>query len=502
MIELGDIRVDIGTVARVSRQGASVQFTEAARQRIAADRAVVDRLARGELPIYGLTTGLGAAVDTPLPPEDIALFQTRAVLARSVGVGPRLPREMVRAAMFARLAGMAAGGSGVSAAVAEGLLALLNAGVHPVVPSIGSIGAADLAPLAHMALPLIGMGEAEYRGAVMPAGEALRLAGLRSLELGPKDGLALINSNAASAGAGALVLCDTELALKSLDLSAALSLEGFRANLSPLDPRAQEVRPVPAQAAAASRLSAILAGSDLWQAGSARRVQDPLSLRCISPVHGAALDAIDYARRAVEAEFNGSGDNPVVIARDGVMLSTANFDATGLALGFELLGQALAHSAGLCGGRTMKLLSPRFSGLPRFLTPRGQTRTGFGTVQKTVAALEAEIRHLALPASLGVHAAADGVEDHATMLPRVVAKTGEILKRLHWLVAVELMVAAQALDLRPARLGEPLRAVHAALRAVVPKLEEDRVLGPDIERIASLVESGALVRASHAAQDG
>jgi histidine ammonia-lyase len=491
-IELGSDWLGIEAVARVSRQGAKVELSSAARQRIATARAVVERAASGDAAIYGLTTGLGAAVDTRLPPEDVAAFQTRAVRARSVAIGPRLPRETVRAAMLARIAGLAAGGSGVSPSVLDGLVAMLNVGVHPAVPAIGSIGAADLAPLAHLALPLIGEGEAEYQGAVMPGAEAMRRAGLTPVTLGPKDGLALINSNAAGVGAGALMLCDTETALRSLDVSAALALEGFRGNLSPLDPRAQKARPAPGQAAATARLTALLAGSALWQPGTARRVQDPLSFRCIAPVHGTALDALDHARRALEIELNSAGDNPLVIATDDVLLSTGNFDVTALALGVELVGQALAQAAGLCAERTIKLLSPGFSDLPRFLTPRGGTRTGFATVQKTIAALDAEIRHCALPASLGVHAVADGVEDHASLLPQVVAKTAEIAERLHFLIAIELMVAAQALDLRPAPLGQALQKIYQTVRTAVPMLDEDRAVGPDIEKIAALVRAGSI----------
>jgi len=495
-ITLGNMRVGVADVSQVARHGARVELGSAARQRIVADRVVVDHLALGEKPIYGLTTGLGAAVDTRVPKADVGAFQTRAVMARSVAIGPRLAREIVRAAMFARIASMAVGGSGISPMVLDGLIAMLNAGVHPVVPAIGSIGAADLAPLAHLALPLLGMGEAEYQNVVMPGGEALSRAGIAPVTLGPKDGLALINSNAVAVGAGALVLCDVETAQHSLDISAALSLEGFRANLSPLDPRALAARPAPGQAVATARLCEILRGSDLHRAGAARRVQDPLSLRCIAPVHGAALHAIDEARGALEIELNGAGDNPLVVAQDNLMLSTANFDATSLTLTFELLGQALAHCAGLCCERTMKLLSPRFSDLPRFLAPLGPPHTGFATVQKTGTALDAEIRHLALPASLGARVVADGVEDHAGMLPLVVKKTDEILKRLRWLVAIEFMVAAQALDLRPARLGATLSKVYDAIRAIVPKLDQDRIIGPDIERIAGLVESGDLLGAT------
>jgi histidine ammonia-lyase len=497
-LAVGDCPLDITGVVRVSRGDAKIGLAAAARERVAADRAVVERMVADGAPVYGLTTGLGASVDTALPQEDIVAFQTRAVLGRSVAVGPRLSREVVRAAMIGRIAKMAAGGSGVSPAVLDGLVALLNAGVHPRVPGIGSIGAADLALSAHLALPLIGVGEAEYLGEVLPALQALDRAGLRPLDLGAKDGLALMNSNAFSVGAGALALSDAGAALAALEISAALSFEGFRANLGPLDPRVQRSRPAPGQVTAAARLSALLADSALWQADGPRRVQDPLSFRCVAPVHGAVLTCLDDARHTVEIEINSGGDNPVVLAEGGVMLSTGNFDVTALTLDFERLGQALTHAAGLCVARTLTMMSPRFSDLPRFLTPLGPTRTGFATVQKTIAALEADIRHLALPLSFAVRAVADGVEDHASMAPWVVEKASKIVERLRWLVAIELMVAAQAIDLRPARLGAPMRKAYDTVRTAVPMLREDRVIGPDIERVRTLIDQGALVQAVEA----
>jgi histidine ammonia-lyase len=491
-LAVGDHPPDIAAVVRVSRDGTPVEMTAAARRRIAAERAVVERNARQGQAIYGLTTGLGASVDTALSPDDLVAFQTRAVLGRGVAVGEALPRDTVRAAMFVRIAKMAAGGSGVSPHVADGLVALLNSGVHPRVPSIGSIGAADLVLCAHLALPLIGLGEAEYRGEVMAASRALAFAGLGPLELGAKDGLALINCNAFSVGAGALAVADTTAALRALDISAALAIEAFRASLSPLDARVQKCRPAPGQERAAARLRTLLRDSALLQPDAPRRVQDPSCFRCVASVHGAALRAIDQSARAVQIELASGGDNPLVLA-DGDMLSTGNFDITALTLAFEHLCQALTHAAGLCAHRSLKLMSPRFSDLPRFLSPLGPTRAGFAAVQKTIAALDADIRHLALPASLAVYAVADGVEDHASMALQVVEKAAQIVRRVRLLAAIELMVAAQALDLRPVPLGAPMRSAYAAVRGVVSMLREDRVTGPDIERIASLIEDGSLI---------
>lgn len=495
-IALGAGAISIDAVVQVARGLAPVAFDGAARERLAAARAVIERFAQSDVPVYGLTTGLGAGVDTRLPASDMAAFQAQAIRARSVAVGARMATDEVRAMILARLAGLAAGRSGISPHAAESLAALLNARVHPLVPTIGSIGAADLAPLAHTGLVLLGQGLAEHDGEILDGADALAAAGLKPVSLGPKDGIALLNANAASVGPGALVLADARQALDALDAAACLSFEGFRANVGPLDPRVQALRPAPGQTGTAARLTALLSGSLLWQKGAARRVQDPLSFRCVAPINGAARAALDAAIAVVEVELNGAGDNPVVLTEDEEILSNANFDVTALALAFETLGQALAQTASAAVGRIVKLMSPAFNDLPRFLTPQGRTSTGFATTQKTAAALEAEIRHLAMPASLHVAAVADGVEDYATMAPSVVAKTGDIVTRLRLLAALELIVAAQAVDLRRlGAIGRGAKAAHDVVRGACAFLEDDRPLGPDIEAVAALVAAGALARA-------
>lgn len=488
VIALGARHLDVATVRQVARGAATVAFDDAARQRIAAARAVVEHYAGSDVPVYGLTTGLGAAVDTRLSAADMAAFQAQAIRARSVGVGARMATDAVRAMIFARLGGLAAGRSGIAQSVADALASLLNARVHPLVPTIGSLGAADLAPLAHAGLVLLGQGLAEHDGEILEGKEALAAAGLEPVVLGPKDGIALLNSNGASVGPGALVLADASAVLDALDQAAALSFEGFRANVSPFDKRLQTLRPAPGQAEAAARMTALLAGSLLWDKGAARRVQDPLGFRCVAQVHGAARTVLRNAIDAVEIELNGAGDNPAVLFENGEILSNANFDVTALALAFETLGQALAQAAQLSLGRLYKLMSPAFNDLPRFLTPIGKANNGFATTQKTAAALDAEIRHLALPVSLHTAAVADGVEDYAPMTPRVVAKTGEIVERLRFLAALELIAAAQAVDLRKLEtIGAGARDAHAMVRAACAFLDEDRPLGPDIEAVAARI---------------
>jgi histidine ammonia-lyase len=494
-IALSGRGVTTGDVVAVARSGAPVTLDPAARARVVAARAVVDRLALSGEAFYGVTTALGANTGRPIPADELAAYQQRAVLARAVGVGPRFSTEIVRAMMFARASAMAVGGSGVSPAVLDTLIAMLNAGVHPVVPSKGSIGVADLAPLSHLALPMLGLGEAELGGAVLPGSEALARAGLAPVALAPKDGLALISANAATVGHAALVVHDVAHALDALDIAAALTHEGFRANLSPLDPRVQAARPASGQATIAARVAALLAGSAVWQPGAARRVQDPVSVRCVSQVHGAALAALAAARDDVELELNSAADSPLVLPEEGAMLSNGNFHIPGLAIAFDALGIALAHAAMICVQRCQKLYSPALSGLPLQLTRHGPEHSGFATIQKPLTALYNEIRHLANPASLDALPVSETVEDHAPMASYVVAKTAAMVAPLHRLAAIELVSAAQAIDLRrtaPGDLGRGAAAAFAAVRARVPALDEDRPLGPDVETIANALAAGEI----------
>ncbi|TNC06437.1 histidine ammonia-lyase [Methylobacterium terricola] len=479
--------VSIDEIGAIARGGATVAVAASLRERLLAAREIVERYAREDLPAYGLTTGLGAGVDTRLAAEDLVAFQRRVPLARAVGVGAPLAREAVRALMAARLASMAAGGSGVSLAAFEALVAALNAGFHPVVPALGSIGAADLAPLAHVGRALLGEGEAEVDGEILPAAEALRRAGIAPVALEPKDGHAIVVANSLSTGQGCLAVLDIERLLDWSLLAASLNFEAFRANTGTFDPRTAAARPAFGQERIAAQMRALMAGSGLLAPGAARRLQDPLSYRCVPQIMGAVRHALDEARQATEIELASSGDNPVVLIEADLILSNGNFDATAFSLSWERLGQALAHGAAAAAQRTMKIMSPGLSELPRFLTPRGQSRTGFATVQKTVSALEAEIRHLAQPVSLSPLPVADGIEDHAAMAPAVLAKTGAIVERLRWLVAIELVAAAQAVELRgaPGPLGVGPQAAYGFVRDLCGALDEDRSLGGDFMRVAA-----------------
>lgn len=499
VVTIGDAPLTCADVAVIARRRAKVRLSDAARWRLAAARAIVDRLAAGAEPVYGLNTGLGAGVDTRLTAEQMSAFQRRVLLGRSVAIGPRFGTDQVRAMIAARLAGLAQGASGISPVFADVLVEMLNRGLHPVVPQIASVGESDLALLAQCFLPLIGEGEAEFGGEILPGAEAMRRAGINAPIFGPKDGLALVSANSGSIGPGVLVLEDARRVLDGLATAMALSLEGFRGNPTPFDARLQSLRPAPGQEEAAAQLRALLQGSLLNQpkgapgdtGGGPRRVQDPLSFRCFASVQGAALFAAEQAELALSRELGGAGDNPSVLIDDGIMISGGNFDVTALALAFEMLGQALAQCAILATARIAKLQSTSLSELPRFLTRHGATHAGLAVTQKAAASLEAEIRHLALPISLAVAPTADGVEDFATLAPRVVAKTGEIVGKLALLAAVELVNAAQAVDLRrPARLGTGPEQAFGWLRRRFDPLDDDRPLGVEIEAVAAAILIG------------
>ncbi len=476
----------IAAVAAVARDRRPVGLAAEAARRMAASRMVVDLYLAENRPAYGLTTGLGPRVVDRVPREELEAFSRLTVLGRAQAVGERLPAEVVRAAMLARVNGMAKGGSGARLAVAEALIALLNAGLHPVVPSIASVGASDLCLMAHIGLGLIGEGEVEHGGAVLPAADALARAGLAPLVLGPKDGLAICSANAVSAGHGALVLHDAAALAGQCDLAAALTMEGFRANLTPIDPRAVAARTAPGQAEAATRLRGFLAGGSLTEPGAARRVQDPLSLRCVSQVHGSLLAAIGFAQAALASELNGAGDNPLVAIEGAEMISTGNFQNPAMALAFDTLGLALAQVANLAVNRGQRLLTERLSALPTGLSRHGITQVGFGAATKTIEALAVEIRHLANPVSVDQRSGADNIEDDTTNAPYAVAKAARAIERLRLIVAFELIIAAQAVELaKVERLGQGTDAAYRAVRALVPPLDDDRPFGADVERVAA-----------------
>jgi histidine ammonia-lyase len=482
-------------VVAIARSRAAVVIGPEARERMRAAADVVRQAAEAGAPVYGVTTGLGSRVVHRLGEDEMAAFSLATVRGRAMAVGEPLSPELTRAAMAVRLNGLCAGGAGAGVMVADGLAGLLNAGVHPSIPRSGSVGASDLCMLAHVGLTLIGEGEAELHGERMPSAQALRTAGLAPVALGPKDGLAICSSSAVSVGAAALALADADACLRGAQVAAALSMEGFRANLSPLDPRVVAARPAPGQEWAATGLRGLLAGGELTQPGAARRLQDPLSFRCVSQVHGALRVALDLLADAVVAELAGAADNPLVLGGEGEIVSTGNFHVPALALALDAVAIGLAQVAAPIAERQARLETARLSGLPDNLTAESPARSGMGPLSKTAQALVIEIRHAAAPFAVHPTVGADGVEDDSTGATQAALRVHDQLGRLRRLIALELVVAAQAVTLAaPGGLGAGTGAAYELVREYVEELGEDRPLGVEIERLSrEALESGRLL---------
>ncbi|MFL6056791.1 MAG: histidine ammonia-lyase [Actinoallomurus sp.] len=482
-------------VVAVARHGAQIMLAAEVTPRLMRERAIVDDVVERQIPAYGVTTGLGSRSSYALPRDELAEFSVRTVRGRANAVGDPLPAPVVRAAILARVNGMAGGGSGVQPEVVRLLVGMLNARVHPVVPEVGSIGSSDLSQMAHVGLVAIGEGRAELSGEILDGVTALRRAGLAPADLGPKDGLVLCSASPLAAGHGALVCHDATTTLALAQAVTALTFEGFRANTSPLDPRVQRIRPAPGQERAARELLALLDGGQLADSHRARRIQDPISLRSSAQVHGALHAALDFATAAIEPELNGSGDNPLVLADTGEILSSGNFHTPALALAFDTLALALTQTASISAERMQRLLNPVVSGLPANLSPYGPERSGLAPLAKTAQALVAEIRALSTPVCTDPRHGADAVEDDSTNAAFGARRLAGLLGRLRTLLALEAVAAAQAVELAaPDVLGRGPELLHRAIRNVVPRLDDDRPSGADVERVAEHVLGAAAVQ--------
>jgi len=485
------------TLATAAREGAVVDLAEQAWERIEASRRVVDAALASGMDLYGVTRGLGNRANEALPPDTLSGFSLATLRGRTTAVGEPLPAEVVRGLMLVRLNTLCLGRSGASRAVAESLRNVLNAGLAPAMPATGSIGASDLCVMAALGLALVGEGEflaADGRGR-RPASEVLAAHGLAPLVPGPKDGLVLCANSAHTAARAALALADGLRALETAQTTAAMSVEGYRGNPTPWDARVAAARPQPGQEWAAEGLRRRLAGSALYRPGGPRRLQDPLSVRCVAPTHGAGKAALDFLRAALEPELNGAGDNPVVLAEDHAVLSTGNFQMPLLTVALDAAGQALAHVALGVVGRCARLLSGGQAGLPENLSTRRPDGAGFAPLMKTAEALLAGIRHDAAATPPEASTTGGGVEDVTANAPLAAQKLQRVVDRLETLLAVEALTAAQAIDLAGVsrELPPAVAAAHEAVRARAAALDGDRPLGAAAERVsAELVRGGIL----------
>jgi histidine ammonia-lyase len=495
-------------------RGAPVELGDGARAQIRASRAVVERALAGDEPVYGLNTGVGHQKDVRLPDEALRSAQEFLVTSHASGIGPPLPVEIVRAAMAVRLNGIARGGSGASPAVGDVLVAMLNAGVHPVVPETGSVGAGDLAQMACVALVAIGRGRAELHGEILPGVDAMRRAGIEPIALEPKDGLAVMSANGVSIGHAALLIARAQQAARAADVVASLSLEATRGNPSFTARVVGQAKPFPGQVEACRNMRAALDGSYLHEPGAPRSIQDPLSFRVAPQVHGALHELVAFARRAVEIELNALSDNPLVSVKDGTMVSNGNFHPIVMALAFDALRGAIAHVGQLSERRMGQLWDAFFARISDLGggPPDGPMPELFGlSLRYPAAAVFPELKQLAAPATLDAPPLDIGIEDHATSAPLSVRKTDSSLGLLEDILAVELFLARDVLATLPSPpvLGTgtaaALRTVEAAMAdagedrspAAVHRMLRDRLLRDVPAGAGTPVERGAASAGAH-----
>jgi histidine ammonia-lyase len=499
MIALDGASLTLEQLDRIAHTTEALSVAPTARARVVAAREVVDRHAAAGRPVYGINTGFGALAEVAIPAHQLAALQLNLIRSHAAGVGEPLPMPVVRALIALRANVLAKGHSGVRLETLDALIALANARVHPRVPSRGSVGASgDLAPLAHLALVLVGEGEAELDARSLSGADALTRAGLRPITLAAKEGLALINGTQASTALlGLAVLAATRLA-RAADIAAAMSVDALRGSIHPFEARLHAVRPVPGQVASADNLTRLSVGSAINQShANCGKVQDAYALRCAPQVHGSAREAIAFARRLAEIEANAATDNPMVFAETNEIISGGNFHGAPLALAADTLAIGVAQLATISERRTDRLMTPAESGLPPFLMRDSGLHSGLMMAHVTAAALTAEVKTLAHPAAVDTIPTSAGREDHVSMSMGAALKASRLVDLATRVVAIELIAAAQGLDLlAPLATSSPLQGVHRAVRADVPFLEVDRSPAPDIERVATLIEQGAIERAA------
>jgi histidine ammonia-lyase len=502
---------DVEAVARGQRYAV---LDPDARERVAEARAVIERLVASGDVVYGVTTGFGSLASTFVPPERARELQERLLLSHAAGVGRPLPTDVVRAMLLLRANTLALGHSGCRPELIERLLELLRLRIHPVVPAQGSVGASgDLAPLAHLALPVIGHGEVEVGGRVMPASQALMTAGLDPMVLEPKEGLALLNGTQMMSAIGALVLAGADRLARTASVASAISVEALRGTEVAYSAALQSTRPHPGQVQTAAELRWLLRDSSIQTAhhGDDHRVQDPYSLRCVPQVHGAARDALDNLRRVLDIELNSATDNPLVFPEGGhvpedalatgrgLVISGGNFHGEPIALALDYAKLAIAEFGSISERRVALLLDPRLNdGLPAFLGTSTGLDSGLMILQYTAASLASESKTLTHPASADSIPTSANQEDHVSMGSIAARNAMTVLEHSERIVAIELICASQGLDLRldlqpQTAPGTGVADAHARVRAVIDRLEEDREPGADLEAAFRLVHEGTLV---------
>jgi histidine ammonia-lyase len=491
---LDPTNIDLATLRQLW-DGAEARLDDTSMQRVAEAAASVDRIVAGGETVYGVNTGFGLLANTRIPADRLAELQRNLVLSHSCGLGEALPRHVVRLMIVLKLLGLGRGYSGVRPMVIDALQALLDGNAMPVVPSQGSVGASgDLAPLAHMVAALLGEGRIDLGGENLPAREALAKIGLSPLELGPKEGLALINGTQASTAIALDALFLGERVFGAAVAAGALSVDALKGSIKPFDPRISEVRGQPGQIRVAAAIRSLLDGSPIIESHHrCGRVQDPYSFRCQPQVMGAALDLLVNAARTLTIEAGAVTDNPIVFDDEDSAISGGNFHAQPVAFAADIVAMALCEIGSLSERRTSVLVDPKMSGLPAFLTDDGGVNSGLMIPHVTAAALTSENKSLAFPASVDSIPTSAGQEDHVSMAPIAARKAAAIARNTAGIIAVELIAAAQGVDYHaPLTTSAALQSIHATVRKVSPHLEADRYWADEMSALQSTVLAGGI----------
>lgn len=497
MIYLDGNSLTIEQVVEITRCHGETALSDEAKKNIQISRDIVEKNIREKKTIYGLNTGFGKFVNVAISEEELDKLQLNLILSDAVGVGDPFPEDVTRAIMLLRVNALAKGFSGIRLSTVETLIAMLNKGVHPVIPEKGSVGSSgDLCPLAHMVLPMIGEGEAVYQGRLMSGKEAMDAAGIPIVTLKAKEGLALINGTCAMLGVASLAVYDAKVLMKTADIAAALTVDSLEGIIDAYDPRIQMVRPHKGPIDVAANMRQILAGSQLTTKQGKIRVQDAYSFRCLPPIHGASRLAYDYVRGVIETEINSVTDNPIIFPDNGDIFSGGNFHGQPVAIAMDTLGIAMAEFANVSERRIERMVNPSLSGLPGFLTVEEGINDGFMVAQYAAAALVSENKVLAHPASVDSIPTSANQEDHVSMGTIAARKAATIINHAQHVLAIELICAAQAADFKGSeKLGKGTKAAYDTVRSEVTFMATDRAIYKDTNKVFALLKNEAFVTA-------
>lgn len=480
------------------RNGYQIMLSEEAVVKVMKARETVQYALNSKRVIYGLTTGFGALSGVVISKEQIKQLQKNILMSHAAGVGNYLDEETTKAILLLKINDLAKGNAGIKQETLKTLVEMFNKGVYPLVPEKGSVGASgDLAPLAHMALVLVGCGQAGFKGRILSGKAAMEEAGIQLVDLDAGEGLALINGTQVMTAIGAITVCDALNLLKTADIAAGMSLEVLLASNVELDKKIHDVRPHPGQIISADNIRRIIQNSEIVSSHKdCSRVQDAYSIRCSPQVHGASIDALHYARRVLEIEMNAATDNPLIFEETGQIISGGNFHGQPVALALDFLAIALSEIANISERRTERLVNPHLSGLPAFLIKDAGLNSGFMIAQYTAAALVSENKVLAHPASVDSIPTSANKEDHVSMGTIAARKCREILKNAELVISIELLCAAQAMDLfTNLKAGAGTMEAYRLIRMHISHMEQDRILSDDINTMYKLVHEGKILNA-------